>query len=300
MFGRNGTVKERASDVADAVADVAESVTPIASQLADDEKLRARVFAAVHHGAAARRRARRQMGWAGAALRLAADDEFRRHATEMVRQLKKAQQRLDRQRSRRRRNVLLVTVGATAAAAAVPQVRTWVIRKFSGDSSSGYGAIGSYTTIDEQIEVDVPVSTAYNQWTQFEEFPRFMDGVERVDQLDDTRLHWVATIAGKRAEWDAKILEQQPDTRITWTSTDGKDTRGTVSFDKLGEGRTRIRLSMSYRPEGFAEAAGSAAGLDRRRVRGDLERFRELIEGRGIETGAWRGEVQSGVETDAG
>ena len=168
----------------------------------------------------------------------------------MVRQLKKAQQRLDRQRSRRRRNVLLVTVGATAAAAAVPQVRTWVIRKFSGDSSSGYGAIGSYTTIDEQIEVDVPVSTAYNQWTQFEEFPRFMDGVERVDQLDDTRLHWVATIAGKRAEWDAKILEQQPDTRITWTSTDGKDTRGTVSFDKLGEGRTRIRLSMTTAPRG--------------------------------------------------
>ena len=299
MFGKNGVVKERASDVADAAADVVESMTPLASQLAEDEKLRARIFAAVQHGAAARRRARRQFGWAGAALRLAGDDEFRRHATEMIRQLKKAQARIERKRSHRVRNTILLTAGGTAVAAAVPQVRNWVTAKLGGGSSS-FGGPTAYTTVEEQIEVDVPVSTAYNQWTQFEEFPRFMEGVERVDQLDDTRLHWVATVAGRRAEWDAKILEQQPDTRISWTSTDGKETRGTVSFDKLGEGRTRIRLSMSYRPEGFAEAAGSAAGLDARRVRGDLERFRELIEGRGVETGAWRGEVQSGVETDAG
>jgi uncharacterized membrane protein len=297
MFGKNGMVKERASDVAEAAADVVESMTPLATQVAEDEKLRARIFAAVQHGAAARRRARRQMGWAGAALRLAGDEEFRRHATEMVRQLKKAQARLERKRSHRTRNVVLLGFGSAAAAAAVPQVRTWVMSKVGGGSSS-FGGSSPYTSVEEQIEVDVPVSTAYNQWTQFEEFPRFMEGVERVDQLDDTRLHWVATVAGRRAEWDAKILEQQPDTRISWTSIDGKDTRGTVSFDKLGEGRTQIRLSMSYRPEGLAETAGSAAGLDARRIRGDLQRFKDLIEGRGVETGAWRGEVQGGVETD--
>ena len=119
-------------------------------------------------------------------------------------------------------------------------------------------------------------------------------GVEHVQQLDDTRLHWVADVAGKKAEWDAKILEQHPDRQISWISEDGKKTRGTVSFEPRGDSQTLIRLSMSYQAEGMAEAVGSAAGLDALRVRGDLERFKELVENRGAETGAWRGEVSAG------
>ena len=109
------------------------------------------------------------------------------------------------------------------------------------------------STIDESIEVDVPVSTAYNQWTQFEEFPLFMEGVDDVEQGDDTRLHWVATIGGSTAEWDAKILEQHPDKQISWNSEDGKKTRGTVNFEPIGESKTLIRLSMSYQAEGPVE-----------------------------------------------
>jgi uncharacterized membrane protein len=140
----------------------------------------------------------------------------------------------------------------------------------------------------------VPVSTAYNQWTQFEDFPLFMEGVDHVEQHGDTRLHWVATVAGRQHEWDAKILEQHPDRQISWISEDGKKTRGTVSFEPRGDAKTIVRLSMSYQAEGAAEQLGSAAGLDARRVRGDLERFKELIESRGSETGAWRGEVEAG------
>jgi uncharacterized membrane protein len=151
--------------------------------------------------------------------------------------------------------------------------------------------------IQDSIEVQVPVQQAYNQWTQFEDFPLFMEGVDHVDQLGDTELHWVASIGGKRAEWDAKIIEQQPDTRISWSSIDGRHTHGTVWFEKLGENRTLVRLAMTYRPQGPVELAGSAAGVDRRRIKGDLERFRELIESRGAETGAWRGEIESGTKT---
>ena len=161
-------------------------------------------------------------------------------------------------------------------------------------------SVGGGTTprvIDSSIEVEVPVSTAYNQWTQFEEFPRFMEGVEEVRQLDDTRLHWVATVGGRRAEWDAKILEQHPDRQISWISEDGKKTRGTVTFEPLGENRTLVRLSLGYQAEGFVEAVGSAAGLDRRRVNADLARFKELIEGRGTESGAWREDISAGTTT---
>jgi uncharacterized membrane protein len=150
------------------------------------------------------------------------------------------------------------------------------------------------STIDESIEVGVPISTAYNQWTQFEEFPLFMEGIDDVRQRDDTRLHWVATIGGHTAEWDAKILEQHPDTQISWISEDGKKTRGTVSFEALGESKTRIRISMSYQAEGPLEQLGSAAGLDATRVRGDLKRFKDLIESRGTESGEWRGEIEAG------
>src|SRR5918911_5707491 len=142
----------------------------------------------------------------------------------------------------------------------------------------------SMPTVQETIEVQQPVRTVYNQWTQFEDFPQFMEGVEEVRQLDDTLLHWAASIAGKRAEWEAKIVEQEPDRRITWESTDGKRTRGTVAFEEVNPNRTRIHLTMSYIAEGPLERAGSAAGLDARRIRGDLERFKELIESEGFAT----------------
>jgi uncharacterized membrane protein len=151
------------------------------------------------------------------------------------------------------------------------------------------------TKVEKSVVVNVPVSTAYNQWTQFEDFPLFMEGVDHVQQLDDTRLHWAATVAGKTAELDAKILDQHPVRQVSWISEDGKKTRGTVSFESLSDSKTRIRLSMSYQAEGPAELLGSAAGLDSRRVRGDLERFKDLIESRGSESGAWRGEVSAGT-----
>ncbi len=149
-------------------------------------------------------------------------------------------------------------------------------------------------TVEESIEVNVPVSTAYNQWTQFEEFPKFMEGVERVRQLDDTHTHWRTKVAGKEKEFDAVITEQTPDQRIAWTSEAGPEHAGVVTFHRIDEGRTRVMLQMDYEPEGAAEKLGDALGLVKRRVKGDLERFKELIEGRGTETGAWRGEVRGG------
>src|SRR5205814_1491761 len=149
--------------------------------------------------------------------------------------------------------------------------------------------------IEASIEVNVPVSVAYNQWTQFEDFPLFMEGVDHVQQIDDTRLHWVASVAGKKAEWDAKILEQHPDRQISWISEDGKKTRGTVSFEPRSEGKTLVRLSMSYQADPL-EAVGSVAGLDSRRVKGDLDRFKELIESRGTESGPWRGSIRLALD----
>jgi uncharacterized membrane protein len=289
MFGKNGA--------RGAVADAAESVAPYAEQMVDDEKLRQRVLAAVGAGLAARQRAKRQLAFTGAAARIASDPVLRAQLAEMIVQLRKARQRVDRNRSHKTRNFVLFLVGAGAVAAAFPGVRSRVRETFGGSSDEWGFQTPPVTVIDEEIDVDVPVLTAYNQWTQFEEFPKFMEGVQEVRQLDDTRLHWKATVAGKTAEWDAKIVEQEPDTRIIWESIDGKQTRGTVTFDKLGESRTRIRLTMSFTPEGVAEKAGSAIGLDRRRIKGDLQRFKELIESRGVETGAWRGEIQGGVET---
>ena len=156
------------------------------------------------------------------------------------------------------------------------------------------------TKVEKSIDVDVPVRTAYDQWTQFEDFPRFMEGVEAVRQLDDKRLHWVAEIAGKKVEWDAEITQQVPDERIGWRSTSGAENAGSVSFYSLGANRTRITLRIDYTPEGAVEAAGNALGLVTRRIEGDLERFKKFIEERGRPTGAWRGEIRSGrvVEGD--
>src|SRR5688572_19591755 len=149
-------------------------------------------------------------------------------------------------------------------------------------------------TIRESIEVDVPISTAYNQWTQFEEFPQFMEGVESVKQLDDTHLHWVAEVGGKRREWQAEIVEQKPDQKIAWHAVDGNGPNGVVEFEQLGEDKTLITVEMAYEPEGVTEQLGAKVGIDSRQVGRDLERFKQLIESRGVESGAWRGEVHAG------
>jgi uncharacterized membrane protein len=145
--------------------------------------------------------------------------------------------------------------------------------------------------VEKSVEVNCPIRTVYNQWTQFEEFPQFMEGVEEVRQLDDKTLHWVASVGGNRAEWDARIIEQVPDQRIIWESIEGKQTRGRVEFSPQGSSRSTVHLTMEYAPEGVMQKIGSAAGLDARRVRGDLARFKQLIESRGTEDGAWRGEI---------
>jgi uncharacterized membrane protein len=271
----------------------AKDAKSFAGSLAKDKKFRKELLSAVKHGTIAQRRAARKVGFYSAMLRLKNDPKLRREVNKMVSSLDKAWGRVEKKRSHKLRNfLLLVGIGGGAAAAASrPQVRSKVTGVMPSSTPSFGGA--SPRTIDESIEVNVPVSTAYNQWTQFEDFPLFMDGVDHVEQRDDTRLHWVASVAGKKAEWDAKILEQHPDQQISWISEDGKKTRGTVSFESRGQGKTLVRLSMSYQADPL-EAVGSAAGLDSRRVKGDLERFKELIESRGSESGAWRGEVEAG------
>jgi uncharacterized membrane protein len=149
----------------------------------------------------------------------------------------------------------------------------------------------NYETIEKQIEVNVPVHTAYNQWTQFEEFPRFMEGVKEVRQLDDRRLHWRAEIGGKQVEWNAEILEQVPDEKIAWRSTSGARNDGLVTFDKRSDNTTLVTLHLDYDPEGAVENAGDKLGVVSHRVDGDLKRFKQFVEARGSETGAWRGEI---------
>jgi uncharacterized membrane protein len=147
------------------------------------------------------------------------------------------------------------------------------------------------SVIEKTIELNVPVRTAYNQWTQFEEFPKFMEGVKEVKQLDEKRLYWKANIAGKDEEWQAEITEQIPDQRIAWTSKGGALNAGAVTFQMLSDATSMMMLHLEYEPKGFAEQAGDATGLVTHRVEGDLKRFKDFIESRGRETGAWRGKV---------
>jgi uncharacterized membrane protein len=147
------------------------------------------------------------------------------------------------------------------------------------------------TTIEKSVDVAVPVRTAYNQWTQFESFPQFMEGVEEVQQVNDTRTHWRTRIAGVEREFDAEITEQHPDERVAWHTVDGPYQAGVVTFHRLDDERTRVMLQMEYHPDTLAEKAGTALGLVQRRAEGDLERFKQFIESRGQETGAWRGDV---------
>ena len=165
------------------------------------------------------------------------------------------------------------------------------------------GAAGNESSVRESIDVNVPLRAAYDQFTQFEEFPLFMDSVHEIKQLDDKRLHWKADVAGKPIEWDAEITEQIPDKKIAWRSTSGTPNQGVVTFQDLSRGRTRVTLEMMYQPTDPLEMVGDALGAVRMEAKGNLKKFKEMIEQRGgQETGAWRGtiaggEQQTGIET---
>lgn len=148
-------------------------------------------------------------------------------------------------------------------------------------------------SVEKSIVVDVPVSAAYNQWTQLEDFPKFMEGVEDVRQQSDALVHWKAKVAGKVEEWDAEIVHQVPDQRIAWRSVTGATNSGDISFEALDARQTRVVAHVEYEPEGLTETIGDKLGLVSRRVEGDLERFKKFIEERGTATGAWRGDVKS-------
>ena len=150
--------------------------------------------------------------------------------------------------------------------------------------------------VQDSIEVQAPVRHAYNQWTQFEEFPKFMEGIQSVQQLDDTHVQWVAEIAGKSRQWTTEITEQQPDKKVAWKTIDGEvKNDGVVSFEQVAGGQTRVNVQMDVESESTVEnVAADLLGVVKRQVRGDLERFKQLIESRDEETGAWRGEVQEG------
>jgi len=147
------------------------------------------------------------------------------------------------------------------------------------------------STVEESIEVAVPVTTAYNQWTQFESFPQFMQGVEKIEQTSDTMTRWVTKIGGVERTFDAAITEQLPDERVAWKSVDEPRQAGVVTFHRLSPETTKVMVQMDFEPEGFVETAGDKLGVVKHRVKGDLERFKDFIEDRGQETGAWRGEV---------
>jgi uncharacterized membrane protein len=172
--------------------------------------------------------------------------------------------------------------------------RSHVQRNTSGFRPDAFIGEQIMSTIEKSIEVNVPVHTAYNQWTQFDDFPRFMEGIKEVRQLDDTHLHWRAEVGGKDKEWDAEITEQIPDKRIAWRSVSGARNAGVVTFHHIDDTTTRIMLQLDYEPEGIMENTGDITGMVSHRVEGDLERFKDFIESRGAETGAWRGNVQQG------
>ena len=147
------------------------------------------------------------------------------------------------------------------------------------------------TRVEKSVMVNVPVSRAYNQWTQFEDFPQFMGGVKSVTQLDDARLAWVAEIAGVRRQWQARIVEQVPDQKIAWAATEGATNAGAVTFEDLGGDQTRVTLALDYEPEGLVEKVGDSLNIVERQAEGDLERFKAFIEAEGYASGAWRGSV---------
>lgn len=183
----------------------------------------------------------------------------------------------------------VVTVAALAAGGVMLKKKLGQMRNSTGTS-----------TVEETVEVNVPLSTAYNQFTQFEEFPNFMKSVEEVRQLDDTHLQWRARIGGKEVQWRSEITSQIPDKRIAWQSTSGPRNSGAVSFERISDSRTRVTLRMTYEPPGPMEKMADSLGMVEQEASGNLRRFAEFIEGRRTETGAWRGTVSGGATVGEG
>lgn len=177
-------------------------------------------------------------------------------------------------------------LGRIVAVAAIAAGGVILSRQFKKTRGAGMSS-----TTETSIDVNVPVSTAYNQWTQFESFPQFMENVTEVRQLDDTHLHWRANVAGKEQEWDCEITEQIPDKRIAWRSVGGARNAGVVTFHKLADDKTRVMLQMDYEPQTVGEQVGDVMGAMKLQTKADLKRFKDMLESRGRETGAWRGTV---------
>jgi uncharacterized membrane protein len=265
------------------IDEAAKTVQPYvqtAREVVADEEAPRRGIAALASLLLFRRRLLASMGVAGLAWRVASDAQLRAQLSQLADDIAEFKGRAERARARRRRRRILVgLVGSGAATGA----------------AIAYARTRDPVRVEESVEMNIPVETAYNEWTQFEEFPRFMEGIEEVRQLDDTHVHWVASSGGRRREWDAEITEQRPNERVAWHATSGKRNAGVVTFHRLGDERSKMMVQLDFEPEGFRDTAGSILGLDRRRIRGDLERFSELVEGRGVESGAWRGTVEQGT-----
>ena len=274
MFGRKR--RSRLDEVVETVEPYAET----AREVVADQEARRLGIAALTSLLLLRRRWLATTGIAGLAWLLANDPQLRGQLNQLAGDLGGFKARAQRARARRRRRILVGLVGSGAAASA----------------AVAYARSRGPVDVEDSVEVGVPVETAYNQWTQFEEFPRFMEGIDEVRQLDDTHLHWVASSsAGHKREWNAEISEQRPDERVAWHAISGKRNAGVVTFHRLGDERSKVMVQLEFEPEGLRETVGSILGLDRRRIKGDLQRFSELVEGRGVESGAWRGTVEHGT-----
>jgi uncharacterized membrane protein len=242
MFGRRG--------VTDRISDAAGSIAGYVDPLASDPKLRRRLAAAIAAGDAARRRVQRQTGMQGIVQRLGDDAVLRAQLRELTAQLRGVKKRQERARRQRRRNAVLFAAGVGMVTVAVVRMR----RRRDAWAPEGWETAAATRAIDEEIEIGAPVSTTYSRWTELDELPRVVGSTS------------------------ARIIEQEPERRIEWESADEKHARGTVMFEQAAPDRTRVRLHMSYTPARVSERVGSAVGLDARRVRTDLERFRELVE----------------------
>jgi uncharacterized membrane protein len=260
--------------------ELVETAPPLIEELAGDETLRRSALSAVGAALGARNRLLASLGLAGVGWRIANDRVLQAQLREVAVSAREFVTRAERLQARRRRRRRLLIGGGLAAVGGAAGATALFARKQG--------------VIEQSIELDVPVTTAYNQWTQFEEFPEFMQGVEQVRQLDPGHLHWVAAFGGRRHEWDAEISEQRADERIAWHATSGKTNSGVATFHRLSDSRSKIMVQMEFEPEGLRERLGSLFGADTRRVAGDLQRFKQLVESRGYESGAWRGEIHHG------
>jgi len=199
----------------------------------------------------------------------------------------------------------IIRYSSSTSPRSLPDVVAFQTRRFAGTATGNSRPTCHpkeevpVATIEKSIDVGVPVSVAYGQWTQFEEFPQFMGGVLEVRQLDESHVRWAAEVEGERKEWDAEIVEQVPDRVVAWRSTGGLENHGRVEFEPIGTG-TRVSVEMEYDPEGLKESVGALIGVDGRQVEQDLERFRDLVEAREVPSGAWRGTIEAGdvVEGD--